>query len=62
MGHQGYESRARTRKRNRDKHKKLGLCVYCSNEAVPNRAACKYHLERDREKSKKCREKIKSLK
>lgn len=44
MGHQGFASRTRTKKRFKDKHKSLGLCVECSNKAKKNRTRCKFHL------------------
>ena len=41
--------------RHRNKRKQLGLCIYCSNKAVPNRASCQLHLDRNSYNKKKRR-------
>lgn len=48
-GHQGFQSRTGTRKRNKLKHKKMGLCVYCSQKAVEGQVYCEKHREYHRE-------------
>ena len=56
MGHQGFESRTITRKRNKNKHKINGLCIYCSKKVEKNKVMCKHHLDYH----KKARIKLKS--
>ncbi len=40
----GLIGRSENKKRHKEKHKRLGLCVHCSREVVKGRVRCNYHL------------------
>lgn len=48
MGHSGYESREKSRKKNYLKRKELGLCQECNRKRKGNYVRCGYHLKKDR--------------
>ena len=50
MGHIGFTGRTAIRKRNQDKHTKLGLCTGCSRKAAKGRKSCQYHLDMGKKK------------
>ena len=47
------ESRRISKKKNRDKHKALGLCTKCSKKAVAGKTLCKHHLAYNRKQQRK---------
>lgn len=50
--HGGLFSRNEGRKRNKEKHTALGLCIRCSKKAIKGDLRCRKHILQDRKKAK----------
>jgi len=46
----GILKRKEVRKRNKAKHKKMGICIYCSKKSIEDETMCEYHKEYHRQK------------
>jgi len=53
MGHVGYISSTKVRRRNKDRHTEQGLCRMCSRKTNEGRLHCEYHLNLAKEYKKK---------
>ena len=49
MGHQGFASRTRTKRRYQNKHIELGLCKRCNKKALKGHKLCAYHIRKEKE-------------
>ena len=49
------------KKRHRQKHRDMGICIYCSKKAKENKKHCEYHLKKIKEYTDRHKEKIKLL-